>query len=90
MERADEVRAIRQILMDRDAQRIMFVRMDDAAVKDTFRLDGAVDARHRRADEIARRSNSAWTSCARSPRSLSVPKAEFDKSHPINGRVGWL
>ena len=49
-----EFRAIRQILMDRDQQRIMFVRMDDGAVKGTFRLDGAVDARHRTADEIAR------------------------------------
>jgi hypothetical protein len=49
-----EFRAIRQILMDRDQQRIMFVRMDDGAVKGTFRLDGAVDARHRTANEIAR------------------------------------
>jgi hypothetical protein len=49
-----EFRAIRQILMDRDQQRIMFVRMDDGAVKGTFRLDGAVDARRRTAEELAR------------------------------------
>jgi len=49
-----EFRAIRQILMDRDRQRIMFVRTDDGAVEGTFRLDGAVDARGRTADEIAR------------------------------------
>ena len=49
-----EFRAIRQILMDRESQRIMFVRLGDGAVKGTFRLDGAVDARHRTADEIAR------------------------------------
>lgn len=49
-----EFRPIRQMLMDRDRQRIMFVRMDDGAVKGIFRLDGAVDARHRTADEIAR------------------------------------
>ena len=49
-----EFRAIRQILMNRESQRIMFVRVGDGAVKGTFGLDGAVDAQHRTADEIAR------------------------------------
>jgi hypothetical protein len=49
-----EFRAIRDIIKFRDQQRIMFVRMDDAAVRGTFTLDGAVDARHHSPNEIAR------------------------------------
>jgi hypothetical protein len=49
-----EFRAIREIIKSRDQQRVMFVRTDDGAVKGTFSLDGALDARNHSSDEIAR------------------------------------
>ncbi|MGF1839659.1 TIR domain-containing protein [Vibrio atlanticus] len=38
-----EFRAIREILMDRDDQKIMFVRMDDGKVEGVFKTDGYID-----------------------------------------------
>jgi hypothetical protein len=40
-----EFRAIREILMERDHGRIMFIRTDDGAVEGVFKTDGYVDAR---------------------------------------------
>lgn len=48
-----EFRAIREIIMARDDQRIMFVRVDDGAVDGVFRTDGYVDARRFNPAEIA-------------------------------------
>jgi len=41
-----ELRAIREILLERGYERIMFVRLDDGEVEGVFRTDGYVDARH--------------------------------------------
>lgn len=40
-----EFRAIRDIIMERDHQRIMFVRVDDGTVDGVFKTDGYLDAR---------------------------------------------
>ncbi len=48
-----EFRAIREIIMARDNQRIMFVRVDDGAVDGVFRTDGYVDARRFSPAQIA-------------------------------------
>lgn len=48
-----EFRAIRDIIKKRDTQRIMFVRMDEGAVKGTFSLDGAIDASRHSAEDVA-------------------------------------
>jgi hypothetical protein len=48
-----EFRAIREIIMARDDQRIMFVRVDDGAVDGVFRTDGYIDARRFKPAEIA-------------------------------------
>jgi len=49
-----EFRAIREIIMERDHQRIMFVRTDDSSVEGVFKTDGYVDARRFPPSEIAR------------------------------------
>lgn len=49
-----EFRAIREIIMARAEQRIMFVRVDDGAVDGVFRTDGYVDARRFNPAQIAR------------------------------------
>lgn len=49
-----EFRAIREIIMERDDGRIMFVRMDDGAVDGVFKTDGYVDARRFAPAEIAK------------------------------------
>lgn len=49
-----EFRAIRDIIMSRDDQRIMYVRIDDGAVDGVFNTDGYVDARRFSPAEIAR------------------------------------
>nr|CAD31549.1 HYPOTHETICAL PROTEIN [Mesorhizobium japonicum R7A] len=48
-----EFRAIREIIMARDEQRVMYVRVDDGAVDGVFRTDGYVDARRFNPAEIA-------------------------------------
>lgn len=48
-----EFRAIREIIMAREDQRIMFVRVDDGAVDGVFRTDGYVDARSFTPPQIA-------------------------------------
>lgn len=48
-----EFRAIREIIMARQDQRVMFVRVDDGAVDGVFRTDGYVDARRFAPDQIA-------------------------------------
>jgi len=48
-----EFRAIREIIMERDNGRIMFVRTDDGAVDGVFKTDGYVDARRFTPAEIA-------------------------------------
>ena len=40
-----EFRAIREIIMERDHHRVMFVRTDDGSVEGVFRTDGYIDAR---------------------------------------------
>ncbi|MER8809553.1 toll/interleukin-1 receptor domain-containing protein [Mesorhizobium australicum] len=47
-----EFRAIREIIMARDEQRIMYVRVDDGGVDGVFRTDGYVDARRFNPAEI--------------------------------------
>jgi hypothetical protein len=49
-----EFRAIRDIIKDRDLERVMFVRMDEGAVDGVFSIDGAVDGRKYGPDAIAR------------------------------------
>ena len=48
-----EFRAIREIIMERDNGRIMFVRTDDGAVEGVFKTDGYVDARRFSPSQIA-------------------------------------
>lgn len=48
-----EFRAIREIIMAREDQRVMFVRVDDGAVDGVFRSDGYVDARRFTPAQIA-------------------------------------
>lgn len=48
-----EFRAIREIIMARNEQRVMYVRVDDGAVDGVFRTDGYVDARRFNPAEIA-------------------------------------
>lgn len=48
-----EFRAIRDIIMARENQRVMFIRVDDCAVEGVFRTDGYVDARRFSPTEIA-------------------------------------
>lgn len=49
-----EFRAIREIIMERDNRRIMFMRTDDGPVEGVFKTDGYVDARRFPPAEIAR------------------------------------
>lgn len=48
-----EFRAIRDIIMAREDQRVMFIRVDDGAVDGVFHTDGYVDARRFNPAEIA-------------------------------------
>lgn len=48
-----EFRAIREIIMARETDRVMFVRTDDGAVDGVFRTDGYVDARQHDPARIA-------------------------------------
>ncbi len=48
-----EFRAIREIIMAREHNRIMFVKMDDGAVDGVFRTDGYIDGRRYTPAEIA-------------------------------------
>lgn len=48
-----EFRAIREILMARDHNKIMFVRMDDTPVDGVFKTDGYIDGRRFSPQEIA-------------------------------------
>ena len=48
-----ELRAIREIILQRGYDRIMFVRLDDGQVDGVFKTDGYVDARRHSATEIA-------------------------------------
>ena len=48
-----EFRAIREIIMERDNTRIMFVRTDDGAVDGVFKTDGYVDVRRFTPAQIA-------------------------------------
>jgi hypothetical protein len=47
------LRAIREIILQRGYDRIMFVRLDDGEVDGVFRTDGYVDARRHSPAEIA-------------------------------------
>jgi len=49
-----EFRAIRDIIAEREAQRIMFIRTDDGAVDGVFATDGYVDSRKHSAADIAK------------------------------------
>lgn len=48
-----EFRAIREIIMERGHERIMFVRTDDGAVEGVFKTDGYVDIRRFSAGQVA-------------------------------------
>jgi hypothetical protein len=49
-----EFRAIKEIIMESDYRRVMFVRMDDGNVEGVFRTDGYVDARKHSPKDVAR------------------------------------
>lgn len=49
-----EFRAIRDIIAEREHERIMFIRTDDGAVEGVFATDGYVDARHHDATALAK------------------------------------
>ena len=49
-----EFRAIKEIIMERDHKRIMFVRMDDGTVDGVFKTDGYVDGRRFPPADVAR------------------------------------
>lgn len=49
-----EFRAIKEIIMERDNKRIMYVKMDDGAVDGVFITDGYVDGRRYSPGDIAR------------------------------------
>ncbi len=48
-----EFRAIKEIIMERDHKRIMFIRMDDSPVEGVFKTDGYVDGRKYATKDIA-------------------------------------
>ena len=48
-----EFRAIKEIIMERDHLKIMFIRTDDGSVDGVFKTDGYVDARRFEAAELA-------------------------------------
>ena len=48
-----EFRAIREIILERDNKRVMFIRTDDGAVDGVFKTDGYIDARSFDAATIA-------------------------------------
>lgn len=48
-----EFRAIKEIIMERDYKRIMFIRTDDGSVDGVFKTDGYVDARCRSPADLA-------------------------------------
>ena len=48
-----ELRAIREIILERGYDRIMFLRLDDGAVDGVFKTDGYVDVQRHSPDEIA-------------------------------------
>jgi hypothetical protein len=49
-----EFRAIKEIIMERDHKRIMFVKMDDGRVDGVFKTDGFIDGRTASPEDIAR------------------------------------
>ena len=49
-----EFRAIKEIIMEREHKKIMFVRLDDASVDGVFKTDGYVDGRKFNPEDIAR------------------------------------
>jgi hypothetical protein len=49
-----EFRAIKEVIMQQDHKKIMFVRMDDGAVDGVFKTDGYVDGRKFSPEDIAR------------------------------------
>lgn len=49
-----EFRAIKEIIMQQDHRKIMFVRMDDSAFDGVFKTDGHVDGRKFSPEDIAR------------------------------------
>lgn len=48
-----ELRSIRELLLERTDERIMFIRLDDGEVDGVFKTDGYVDARRFKPNEIA-------------------------------------
>lgn len=48
-----EFNAIRQIIFDKQHDKIMYIKMDDGAVDGTFKTDGYIDGRTHNAKEIA-------------------------------------
>lgn len=49
-----ELRAIREIIMERGYDRIMFIRLNDGEVEGVFKTDGYIDAKRFSPDDIAR------------------------------------
>ncbi len=48
-----EFRSIKEILMERDHKKIMFVKMDEGKVEGVFKTDGYIDGRHHSPQELA-------------------------------------
>jgi hypothetical protein len=49
-----EFRAIKEIIMERENRRVMFVKMDEGSVDGVFKTDGYIDGRRYTSDEVAR------------------------------------
>lgn len=49
-----EFRAVKEIIMERDHKKVMFVKMDDAPVDGVFKTDGYIDGRQYGPKDIAR------------------------------------
>jgi len=49
-----EFRAIKEIIMERDNKKIMFVKMDDGVVEGIFKTDGYIDGRRYQPKDVAR------------------------------------
>ena len=47
-----EFRAIKEIIMERENDKVMFIRMDEGEVKGVFKTDGYIDGRTHTPKEI--------------------------------------
>jgi hypothetical protein len=48
-----ELRAIRELIMNRNYDKVMLIKMDDGAVEGILKIDGSIDGRNHSASEVA-------------------------------------